>query len=281
MPRLPRFRRFRIKRLNSSSQECSTVHIKSNDFEMLVCVGDTDAFVYDESDVDNFPPLVEVDHAPMLDTSLAVNYQDHKLMPPSALMLYVCLRCAESDISRYSLYIAPQVVRDETVDASPKKEDDPVKAEFLEDHPDVDKFVEGKFKVAELDPFSLKFDKGRKTPEVTDPSKEENKYHGLYYIRLLLLIGDDPRAGELEFRDTEIMDLTDDSTAGFPAYLKLWVSTQESSNSDKAMREETEKDLILFETLPENAIEDNSGSDRDVLEELGKLNDEEYEKIEE
>lgn len=279
MPR-PRFRfpRFRVKRLNSSSQECSTVHIRSNDFELLVCVGDSDAFALGQSDEDYFPPLREVYHAPMLDTGLAVNYHDNKLMPPAALMLYACLRCPESDVSRYSLFIAPQVVRDGTVDAPGKNENDPIKAEFLEDHPDIDKFVEGKFKIAELDPFTLKFDNKRKTPASTEPDKDGPDFHGLYYIRLLLLIGDDSRAEELEFPETEIIDMTDDSPTGFPAYLKLWVSTQESSCSKKELREETEKDLILFEALPEQPVEDNS--DRDVLEELGKLDDEEYEQIE-
>ena len=268
---------FYIKRLNSGSGGCSKLDSRS--FGMLVCTGDTDAFTLDDSDMDSFPPLVEVEHAPMLDTRIAVNYFENKLMPPSAHMLYVCLRCAEADVSKYRLRIAPQVARqDQMVDAPEKGEDDPVKAEFLENHSDMDKFLQGKFEVLELEPFTLKFDKTRKTPEVTDSGSEENKDHGLFYIRLLLLVGDDPRAEKMEFRDTEIIDLTDDSPTGFPASLKIWISSRKGSSSSRVMRKPTEKNLLLVETLPDDAIEDNSG--RDILEALGQMDDEDYEKVE-
>ena len=274
----------KAKRLYSGSTEC--IKLDTRSFEMLVYVGETDSFAYEQTDTDSFPPLVETHHAPLLETRLALSYQDQDLMPPAAVMLYVCLRCSESDVSNYKLFVAPQVLRDDRVDAPPKEENDPIKAEFLEAHSDHEKFAEGYFEIYSnesgemgLDPFMLDFNPSQKTPKVTNPDQDEDDYHDLYYIRLLLVVGDDERAASLEFKDTQIMDLTDDSPDGFPAYLKLWVSSDEESSKSRELRMETERDLILVETLPEREVEDNS-SERDVLEQLGQMKDEDFEKVE-
>lgn len=180
-----------------------------------VFTGDVFAHEFELKEEEGYPPLRETEHAPVLEAVFAEMYHKHEVDPPPGYLLIVRI--------------------------------DPAHEEKMKRDPRVN--FEFDFHYATDDPDKLE----KKTQKFTfdfDPDKTLND--GLCYLQFLFTCGNAPRIGELDFKEIQLFDLSDDSALGFPDAVAIWPGTDKPPDAVT---------LQVIEMTPEMEVTDYLDTD--------------------